>query len=266
MPDTRESLFAQVLANPDAEAPRLELARLLEAQGDPQGELIRLQIENAKELRKYGPTPDYRRMYLRAQELLAQHEAAWTREVAQIAAHPSIAGGFVEGVTLDAQRFFDAAPRLYKLAPIRKLVLVDAGALARPIAESPLLDQIVSLIFYNQSKAHPLGDDGLHALAASPHVKRMKRLGLTSNDIGPSGLEALAASKRMPELIYVELSGNRFESPVETFGVDGMTGMVNRQGISLPDAGKQLEAKYGKLAWLHGPSQLAQYPPNDSDL
>lgn len=266
MHDTRESLFAQVLADPDADAPRLELGRLLEVQGNPQGQLICLQVENAKELQKYGPTPDYRRMYLRAKELLAQHEAVWTREVAALAAHPSIARGFVEGVTLDAQRFFDAVPRLYKLAPIRKLVLVDAGRLAETIAMSPLLDQIVSLIFYNHSKAHPIGDDGLRAVAASPHVKRMKRLGLTSNEIGPSGLEALAASKQMPELICVELGGNRLESPVETFGVDGMTGMVNRQGISLPEAGKQLEAKYGQIAWLHGPSQLAQFPPDDSDL
>ncbi|MEO8841905.1 MAG: leucine-rich repeat domain-containing protein [Kofleriaceae bacterium] len=94
----------------------------------------------------------------------------------------------------------------------------------------------------------------------------MKRLGLTSNDIGPRGLEALAASKRMPELIHVELDGNRIESPFETFGIDEMTGLVNRQGINLPDAGKQLEAKYGPLAWLHGPSQLARFPPDDSDL
>lgn len=228
MAETRESLFAQVLADPDADAPRLDLARFLEAQGDPQGELIRLQIENAKELRKYGPTPDYRTTYLRAKDLLAQHEPEWTREIAPIAAHPSIARGFVEGVTLDAPRFFEAMPRLYKLAPIRKLVLVDAGTLAEAIARSPLLDQIVSLIFYNQSKTHPIGDDGLRALAASPHVTRMKRLGLTSNDIGPMGVEALAASKRMPELIDVELGGNRIESPVETFGVDGMTGLVNR--------------------------------------
>lgn len=266
MDDTRESLFANVLADPDADAPRLELARFLDAQADPQGELIRLQIENVKELRKYGPTPDYRRMYLRTKELLSQHETEWTREVAQIAAHLSIARGFVEGVTLDAPRFFDAVPRLYKLAPIRKLVLVDAGPLAEKIAQSPLLDQIVSLIFYNQSKTHPIGDDGLRALAASPHVKRMKRLGLTSNDIGPTGLEALAESKRMPELIHVELGGNRIEPPFETYGTDNMTGLVNRQGIELPEAGRQLEAKYGQLAWLHGPSQLARFPPDDSDL
>lgn len=205
-------------------------------------------------------------MYLHAKELLVQHEAAWTREVAQIAAHPSIARGFVEGVTLDAPRFFDAVPRLYKLAPIRKLVLVDAGKLAEKIAQSPLLDQIVSLVFYNQSKTHPIGNDGLRALATSPHVKRMKRLGLVSNDIGPDGLEALAASKRMPDLIDVELDGNHVESPFETYGTDNMTGLVNRQGVSLPEAGKQLEAKYGPLAWLHGPSQLAQFPLGDSDL
>jgi hypothetical protein len=94
----------------------------------------------------------------------------------------------------------------------------------------------------------------------------MKRLGVSSNDIGPDGLDALAASKCMPDLIDVDLGGNRVESPFETFGTDNMTGLVNRQGVVLPDAGKRLEAKHGRLAWLHGPSELAQSPPGDSDL
>lgn len=70
----------------------------------------------------------------------------------------------------------------------------------------------------------------------------------------------------MPALIDVELGGNPLESPVETYGVDGMTGLVVREGITLPDAGRRLEAKYGQLAWLHGPSQLDRFPPEDSDL
>jgi len=57
----RDAAIGNVLANPDSDDARLELAAVLQKAGDPQGELIVTQTEAASELRAYGPTPDFRR-------------------------------------------------------------------------------------------------------------------------------------------------------------------------------------------------------------
>ena len=263
---TRDAALANVLADPDSEAARVELARVLQAAGDPQGELIAAQTEAASELRKYGPTPDFRRLTVRANELLAQHQAEWTAPVRSLAETPLLLRGLVEGVTLPAAKFLSVAPQLYKIAPIRQVILVDTGAAISEIAKSRYLDQLASIIFYNRSKSAGIGDAGARALAASPHVHRLKRLGLQANDLGADGIDAIAGSKHLKNLIYVELGGNRVPSPIESYGVDGMTGLVVHQGASLEAEGQTLEAKYGRLAWLHAPSQLTRYPPDDADF
>ena len=263
---TRDEALAKVLANPDSDAARLELARVLQAVGDPQGELIAAQTEAASELRKYGPTPDFRRLTLRSNELLSRHESEWTAPVRALAENPVLLRGLVEGVTLPAAKFLSVAPRLYAIAPIRQVILIDTGGAITEIVNSPYLDQLVSIIFYNRSKSAGIGDAGARALAASPHVHRLKRLGLQSNDLGADGIDAIAGSKHLQNLVYVELAGNRVPSPVESYGVDGMTGLVVHQGAALEANGQALEAKYGRLSWLHAPSQMTRYPPDDADF
>jgi len=186
--------------------------------------------------------------------------------VRALADNPIIIRGLVEGVTLAATKFLSIAPQLYKLAPIRQIILVDTNGAIDEIAMSPYVNQLVSLSFYNRSKVAGIGDEGARALASSAHVRKLKRLGLQANDLSIDGMEAIASSSRLKKLIYVELGGNRVRSPVESYGVDGMTGLVVRQGTSLEADGQALEAKYGRIAWLHAPSQLTRYPPEDADF
>lgn len=47
----RDAALVKVLANPDSDTARLELANALQTAGDPQGELITAQTEAASELR-----------------------------------------------------------------------------------------------------------------------------------------------------------------------------------------------------------------------
>jgi len=266
MIDPADPLFAAVLADPDSDEARLALARTLRERGDLQGQLIELQTKSLRERRKYGPTPDYQRMHLRARELLRVHADDWTTSIRGLATHPILLRGLVEGVTIEANRFLAVAPALYKVAPIRQLVLLDTGDAITEIANSPYLAQLVSLIFYNRSKSAPIGDAGAKALAASPHVGRLERLGLDNNDLGAEGVDAIAGSKSLKNLIYVGLGGNRVPSPVETYGTDPMTGGVASSSCALDADGLALEAKYGRLAWLHAPSQLYNFPPDDSDF
>jgi hypothetical protein len=39
-----------------------------------------------------------------------------------------------------------------------------------------------------------------------------------------------------------------------------------KDGISLRAFGRELEAKYGEQAWLHGPSLLPLFPPSERDF
>ena len=56
------------------------------------------------------------------------------------------------------------------------------------------------------------------------------------------------------------------DSPVEEYGIDAMSGEINNNSISLPEFGRELEAKYGQQAWLHAPSRLMVFPPNEGDF
>ena len=263
---TRGAAIGNVLANPDSDEARLELAAILQKAGDPQGELIATQTEAANEFRAYGPTPDFRRLTLRSNELIARYQATWTAPVRALADNPIIIRGLVEGVTLPAVKFLSIAPQLYKLAPIRQIILVDTNGAAESIAMNPHLSQLVSLTFSNRSKVAGIGDEGVSALASSAYVRKLKRLGLQANDLSIDGIDAIASSTQLRNLIYVELGGNRVRSPVESYGVDAMSGLVVRQGASLEADGQALEAKYGRIAWLHAPSQLTRYPPADADF
>ena len=46
----------------------------------------------------------------------------------------------------------------------------------------------------------------------------------------------------------------------------GAEGLPARSVEPWAEAGRALEAKYGDLAWLHAPTRLFNYPPDDADL
>ena len=76
--------------------------------------------------------------------------------VRALADNPIIIRGLVEGVTLAATKFLSIAPQLYKLAPIRQIILVDTNGAIDEIAEiamSPYVNQLVSLSGFITSPA-----------------------------------------------------------------------------------------------------------------
>jgi hypothetical protein len=166
---------------------------------------------------------------------------------------------------IDAPTFLARAPELYAVAPIRAVTFVDAASHVRALAASPHLGRLVAIQFYNKSHASPLGDEGMRQLVASPYLGKLAMLEVPFNDIGADGMEALAAAK-LPRLAYASLGNNRVDSPVETYAVDGISGIINNNSIELPAFGQELEARYGEQPWLHGPSLLRVYPPDEGDF
>ena len=65
-----DDFLANVVADPDADEPRLAYATWLEQRADPRGEFIRLQCERA---RLPADSPSYRHLLEREQQLLQSH-------------------------------------------------------------------------------------------------------------------------------------------------------------------------------------------------
>src|SRR6266545_1674145 len=241
MSGPRESLLRAVLDDPDAEAPRAAFAKWLDGQGDPQGEFIRLQLDASRERRTRGQSEGYHRLVEAADEIRKRHGRDWSRAVEAIAPEPRFYRGFAEGVTMDARQFIARADDLYRAAPVRHVYLTGAKDVVDELSASPHLARLVSLGLRNNA----LGDDEVRTIVASPHIARLRLLDLAFNDIGLAGLEALSATKSLPNLVHLNIVGNRVDDPREQFGEDWMTGRIVPGSIVLPELGRQLEAKYG---------------------
>jgi uncharacterized protein (TIGR02996 family) len=258
---TRQDLHEAVVADPDADAPRLAYAEDCDVRGDSRGQFIRLQIEATK-LRREGWTSRSYEPADRANLLLHQHRSEWLAPLGSLAPEPRFYRGFVEGVTMTADQFLANAAALYRRAPIRHVRFRSAAARMKELADSPLLAQLATLTLYDNQ----LGDAEVELLAASPHVGHVKLLDLGGNHIGEPGLFALCASQTLTHLRRVNLAGNPVERHEEGFGVDGLSGVVVPESIYLDDYARGLEAKFGRRAWFHPVSELPNYPPLEGDL
>jgi uncharacterized protein (TIGR02996 family) len=266
MSGSRQALFQAVLDRPDEDAPRLLFAAFLDAQGDPYGAFIRAQLAHTEALR-HRSDEEAKQRYDEVLRLENEHRtSAWTNGIEELVRLPAFIRGFVEKVVINAKDYLSRADELYRVAPIRHLVLSEVGDLVIDVARDPHLAQLVSLTLGNTSRKNPIGDAGIAAIAASPYLRKLKSLEAARQDIGMEGLEALCASKELPALIYTNLVSNRFENPEEGYGTDWATGRPDLNGAYLPPLGKQLEAKFGYLPWLHAPSQLRHFPPLDDEL
>lgn len=261
----RDQLVRAVIADPDADAPREAFATWGVAHGDLQGELARIQLAEAHE-RRYGDERDARRLGVQAFDLIARHRNEWARDVLSIASQPQFFRGFVEAVVVDVPTFLSRAGELYDVAPIRSIQFIDAGPHIDALAASPYLARLVAIDFRNRSNTAGLGDAGLRTLVNSPYLHKLAILHLAFNDIGLEGVEALAGSKQLPRLRYVTLGNNPVDDPTEDFGIDGVSGEINNNSISLPPLGRELEAKFGELPWLHGVSNFRLFPPDEHDV
>ncbi len=258
MDATALALIDAILADPEADAPRTALASRLEALSDPRGTFIRLQMVAARS----RDASERNRARREADELLAKHRALWVRGIDGRVPFAKFLRGFVELIHIDGNDAAHSLADLYKLAPIRMLVITNPGPAIDKLARAPQLDRIVKLSLPKGG----LTDAQAIALLSSPHVRRLKAIDLSFNDLGPAVLDALCNRGQLPALVFANVVGNKFDDPVEQAGTDAMTGDLDLSSVSLPALGKQLEAKHGTQPWLHAPSHLRTFPPRDEDL
>lgn len=238
-------LLRDVLADPDSDEPRLAYAAWCAAQPDSATAARARLIEAQIDLARRGPdAPSARTFSLRCdiEDALAAHATAWIAPLSGLASTPVFDRGFIELCSLPARDFLAHADLLFALAPIRHLDLTSVIDVAEALFASPHLAKIRSLGLDSQG----ICDEHLELLAASPSLGELRWLSLNRNGITFTGADALAASASLPRLAYVRFLGNPFD-PTEHQGHD--------QGIVvdswLPPEGEALEAKHGPIRWLH---------------
>jgi uncharacterized protein (TIGR02996 family) len=164
-----DELFAQVLARPDDDAPRLVFADAIGATDAECGEFILLQVA-ARQARRAGRTPDPK---LEAQAVLhlKNFGDVWANGVPSLADAWHFRGGFVEHVELSAKRFITNAQQLFQVAPIRQLTLTEVEHDLKVALAVPGAQQLVALTL-----------KGPASLVGAPPLNRLEVLDLRETE------------------------------------------------------------------------------------
>jgi uncharacterized protein (TIGR02996 family) len=246
MSDVSDALYAAILADPDDMGLRLRYADAIEPSDPDHAELIRAQIEYDRA--KIAGTPIAPELSRRMRGLAVRLEPRLGAVTAGLVDDFGVRRGFAELIELPGASFLDRGAEIYRRVPVRHVLLTGVSPdLVGAIAASPLLARLTSLgLDYN-----PIGDDGLRALLASPHLRRLRWLGLVNCGITPVGAELFAelAPRVLPDLRFVYFARNHAELVPYGEGSDAISGQ-DPIDVYIPPIAERITAEHGPLPWL----------------
>jgi hypothetical protein len=186
-------------------------------------------------------TLEQRLSQLAPQALRAQWGAALI-DVVGPKAQVQFGRGFPEGITIDAAQFLAQATRIYAVAPILDLRIVNVAKVADAFFQSPLLARIRSLDFAEYSLTAEL----VGKLARSPFLAQLLWLNLYFQPCGNAGFEHLAASDRLPNLTWVG-GGGKDTPDVNPLPMEDESGVY---GYAANPYAAALSRRFGPKRWL----------------
>jgi uncharacterized protein (TIGR02996 family) len=211
-----DAFLQDILAHPDDDAPRLIFADWLEEQGDAnsvaRAEFIRVQCALAG-----GQVPEQQRAELvrRENQILDEWGNEWVRPVQRLIENWEFHRGFIHDVGMLEDRFLTHAGQLFRRAPIQHLSLRGRVYEFYPTRSRSLLN--IAALADNKHLRHlrsldlsenQLDSRDLRALVVSEHLTSLTELNLAFNRIGDSGIRALASSPLLGRLERLNLCGN----------------------------------------------------------
>lgn len=219
-------LLADILARPLDDAPRLVAADALQEKGDPRGLFIAHQVRLAE---SGLPKVERATLYLESQALLKRHADEWGASVKGLVHR--MRRGFVDQVTADAGELIKRGASLFQAEPITSLVVQSAAPdKIEALTKLGAFQRVQSLTIHGA-----LGDKGAAALATAlaartepltslnvgstkirgagakalvRSIAGMKKLVLTSNEVGDEGCDAIASAKESSSLSVLFLTDN----------------------------------------------------------
>lgn len=235
------ALLAEIVANPQDNAPRLRFAELAAKRNDPRADMIQAQFA-ILELRQKNALKGHEVKHSQRATALASFHPEWAEAVVRLGAKSvRYYRGFIGFVEIDTSDFLRNAAALFQAAPIEHLQLRKAAGRVGELAASPFFDRIRSLLVIEDG----IGDADILALAASPHSRGLQFLDLRGNKLTNTAVEAIVASPNLAALVELNLRGNRCDVPAEMFwfsDTDSEWGPT--------DYGKTLEARYGRKSYF----------------
>ncbi|WP_370461565.1 hypothetical protein [Micromonospora sp. Llam0] len=225
---------------------RLRYADAVEPTDPDHAALIRLQIEYDRATIAGAPiAPELSR---RMRGLAVTLEPRLCAGIAGLVDDCGVRRGFAELIELPGADFLDRGTEIYRLAPVRHVLLTGVSPdLVGAISASPLLARLTSLGLDD----NPIGDDGLRTLLASPHLRRLRWLGLVNCGITPVGAELFAelAPRVLPDLRFVYFARNHAELVPYGAGFDAVGGQ-DPIDVYVPPIAERITAEHGPLPWL----------------
>lgn len=180
------ALLVQCLEAPDDDAPKLVYADWLEERGSPIAELIRKQIQGAK-----------------VRALVDQHREDWIVPLEAWIREEPFERGMVRFLQMKAGMYVQKASQavlVAKLSQFGNRTTMLRGQTAK-LAGCTSLAWTTELWWWDCQ----LDDDGLAALADSPHLVHLRSLVLEKVRCRNAGLEALARTPHLPRLRHFGL-------------------------------------------------------------
>jgi uncharacterized protein (TIGR02996 family) len=218
-----EAFLANIVADPDADAPRLVYADWLDDRGDgDRAEFIRVQCALAKIDEN---NRDIHPLAGRERELLEKHQAEWQRPLRDVA-YPEGRGwlgrwrtkivfaavfrrGFPEFIVLPCGRFLQRGKELFRAAPIQEVQLDCLDADAPPdwfdqLTRFPPLARLTTLRLRRMS----LKPGDVRKLTSAANLDRLSELHIDALAVTGEDVTALAESPLLPRLRRLKLDGS----------------------------------------------------------
>ena len=132
---------------------------------------------------------------------------------------PEFYRGFVERVTMRAHRFLEIADELLSLAPIRHLALIGIPAMVDALAASPHLVRMRSLVLSHR-EGDELTDEVLARLLASPYLGNVTHLRIGGkHHLTPHAYEMVVTAPTLPLLsnfeVYINGTSTIWAEPIK---------------------------------------------------
>jgi uncharacterized protein (TIGR02996 family) len=214
-------LLADIKSHPDDDDLRLILADWLEEQGNPRGEVIRLQCQLA---RMEDDDPDREALARRAWQVERPHRDNWLGPLRELGTERQFVRGLIH-LTCDSDTLL--GPVMEQAAATEEFDWVEGLQLnlhrAKPevigrALASPHLSRLAALRIWDSSRDGPPVSErwpaGLKALAAAPQLGSLKELDLQWVGLGSGELNRVLSALHLEGLTSLNLAGN-------TLGVSG---------------------------------------------
>jgi hypothetical protein len=237
--DGRQAAYARIMADPDADEPRLSYADLADGL---HGMLIQQQIEFVHDRRRYNYWDSHRLHRLNELEEQVRPRIV-PPALRDLVPDFRLRRGFPDQITMSAADYPAVASTLAAEVPLQSLVLTEAppGSLQQ-LATIPELARLRAIAL---PRFKGIGDADLATLAASPYLTGLRWLSVEATDVTEAGVEALAAAGTTPDLRFVWADDKLGLNPEACYDHMGMHVWTNSATLA-----RQLSERYPSAAWL----------------